>query len=105
MISSISPQILYFWDMILDMSNEQRAYFLQFATGTTLLPPGGFMNLMGSMGPRKFTIYRSTKRTQYHLDVHHFTFDKATKLWKPKLGEKKNIGRLYNVSPKELELL
>ncbi|KAA6402517.1 MAG: putative E3 ubiquitin-protein ligase SMURF1 [Streblomastix strix] len=67
---SNSPQILYFWDMILDMSNEQRAQLLQFATGTTLLPPGGFMNLMGSMGPRKFTIYRSTKGTQYLPNVH-----------------------------------
>ncbi|KAA6399765.1 MAG: hypothetical protein EZS28_004714 [Streblomastix strix] len=67
---SNSPQILYFWDMILNMSNEQRAQLLQFATGTTLLPPGGFMNLMGSMGPRKFTIYRSTKGTQYLPNIH-----------------------------------
>ncbi|KAA6377416.1 MAG: putative suppressor of deltex [Streblomastix strix] len=67
---SNSPQILFFWDMILGMCNEQRAQLLQFATGTTLLPPGGFMNLMGSMGPRKFTIYRSTKGTQYLPNVH-----------------------------------
>ncbi|KAA6361019.1 MAG: putative E3 ubiquitin-protein ligase Itchy, partial [Streblomastix strix] len=72
--NSNSPQILYFWYMILDMSNEQRAQLLQFATGTNLLPPGGFMNLMGSMGRRKFTIYRSTKGTQYlsnELDLHY----------------------------------
>ncbi|KAA6385100.1 MAG: hypothetical protein EZS28_019372, partial [Streblomastix strix] len=68
--SSNSRQILFFWDMILDMSNEQRAQLLQFATGTTLLPPGGFMNLMGSMGPMKFTIYRYTKGTQYLPNVN-----------------------------------
>ncbi|KAA6388764.1 MAG: putative suppressor of deltex [Streblomastix strix] len=67
---SNSPQILFFWDMILDMSNEQRAQLFQFATVTTLLPPGGFMNLMSSMGPRKFTIYRSIKGTQYLPNFH-----------------------------------
>ncbi|KAA6394989.1 MAG: putative E3 ubiquitin-protein ligase Itchy, partial [Streblomastix strix] len=67
---SNSPQIFFFWDMILDMSNEQRAQLLQFATGTTLLPPGGFMNLMRSMEPRKFSIYISTKRSQQLPNVH-----------------------------------
>ncbi|KAA6374277.1 MAG: putative ATP-dependent DNA helicase PIF1, partial [Streblomastix strix] len=47
--------------------------------------------------------YDSRKYT-YDQIPKHFTFDKTTKLWKPKLGGKKTVVRLYNVSPKELEL-
>ncbi|KAA6390884.1 MAG: hypothetical protein EZS28_013590 [Streblomastix strix] len=38
------------------------------------------------------------------MGVTYFTFDNVTKLWKPKLGGMKTIGRLCNVSSKELEL-
>ncbi|KAA6368103.1 MAG: putative ATP-dependent DNA helicase PIF1, partial [Streblomastix strix] len=47
--------------------------------------------------------YDSRKYT-YDQIPKHFTFDKAIKQWKPKLGGKKTVGRPYIVSHKELEL-
>ncbi|KAA6360701.1 MAG: putative E3 ubiquitin-protein ligase Itchy [Streblomastix strix] len=51
-----SPQIICFWNLVEDMSDEDRAKLLQFATGTTRLPHGGFSHLIGSAGLRKFTL-------------------------------------------------
>ncbi|KAA6393732.1 MAG: hypothetical protein EZS28_010735, partial [Streblomastix strix] len=44
-----------------------------------------------------------SRNYRYDQIPKHFTFAKATKIQKPKLSGKKTIGRLYNVSSKELE--
>ena len=38
------------------MTQEQRALVLQFATGTSRVPIGGFAELQGYSGPQQFTI-------------------------------------------------
>lgn len=48
--------ITWFWRCMEQMQNEQKARFLQFATGTSRIPVNGFKDLQGSDGPRKFTI-------------------------------------------------
>ena len=48
--------ILWFWKVVESMDNEKRARLLQFVTGTSRIPVNGFKDLMGSDGPRKFTI-------------------------------------------------
>lgn len=37
-----SPQIQWFWKLMKDFSEEQKAWFLSFVTGTTQVPLDGF---------------------------------------------------------------
>lgn len=48
--------IKWFWEALRSFDNEKRARLLQFATGTSRIPPNGFKDLQGSDGPRRFTI-------------------------------------------------
>jgi len=48
--------IVYFWKCVREFDNDMRVRLLQFATGTTRIPIGGFKNLQGLYGPRHFTI-------------------------------------------------
>ena len=43
-----SKQIIWFWKFVRSITNEQKARLLQFVTGTSRLPHGGFANLIGS---------------------------------------------------------
>ncbi|KAA6310785.1 MAG: hypothetical protein EZS28_056246, partial [Streblomastix strix] len=52
------------------MEDDERAKLLQFVTGTTRLPPGGFAKLIGSSGPRRFTIFRSQKPLTFLPSSH-----------------------------------
>ena len=60
--------------MVDSMSQDQRAKLLQFVTGTTKVPSGGFVSLVGSTGPRKFTICKANKGTQF-LPIAHTCFN------------------------------
>ncbi|EGD83203.1 ITCH protein [Salpingoeca rosetta] len=51
-----SKQITWFWEIVREFDNEQRARLLQFVTGSCRLPVGGFADLQGSNGPQKFCI-------------------------------------------------
>ena len=48
-----------FWKVLREFSQEQRAWFLQFATGTSRVPVEGFKGLVGMRGPQKFCIHRA----------------------------------------------
>ncbi|GAA5993448.1 hypothetical protein JCM11641_003937 [Rhodosporidiobolus odoratus] len=48
--------VKWFWQAVRAWPAEKRSRLLQFATGTSLVPPNGFRDLQGSDGPRKFTI-------------------------------------------------
>lgn len=53
-----SPAINYFWNIVKRYSQEERALLLQFVTGSSKVPLGGFSALQGMSGPQKFHIVR-----------------------------------------------
>jgi len=51
--------IVWFWDALKSLNREERASFLQFVTGTSKVPLGGFANLQGMRGTQKFSIHKA----------------------------------------------
>lgn len=51
--------ITWFWEALRSFNREERALFLQFVTGTSKVPLGGFAQLQGMRGNQKFSIHRS----------------------------------------------
>lgn len=66
-----SQQIMWFWAALESFEHEDRARFLQFVTGTSRVPLGGFANLEGMHGPTKFTISRASVSSTNHLPSAH----------------------------------
>jgi len=54
-----TPQIQWFWKLLGEFNKEQKAWFLQFVTGTSQVPIEGFKALIGMRGPQKFSIHRA----------------------------------------------
>ncbi|XP_033859369.1 E3 ubiquitin-protein ligase HACE1 isoform X1 [Acipenser ruthenus] len=50
------PVIKWFWDVVESFTQEERILLLQFVTGSSRVPHGGFAFLMGGSGMQKFTI-------------------------------------------------
>uniref|UniRef100_A0A3B4FSK5 E3 ubiquitin-protein ligase HACE1 n=1 Tax=Pundamilia nyererei TaxID=303518 RepID=A0A3B4FSK5_9CICH len=50
------PVIQWFWDVVTGLTQEERVLLLQFVTGSSRVPHGGFAYLMGGSGLQKFTI-------------------------------------------------
>jgi len=59
--SDSSQVVIWFFDIIRAMSQDQQKLLLKFITGTTKVPVGGFAHLYGANGPQKFTLNRLTK--------------------------------------------
>ncbi|KAH7826893.1 putative E3 ubiquitin-protein ligase Itchy [Monocercomonoides exilis] len=74
MYTESSPQVVWFWNILDSMTNEERMGVFQFVTGTTKIPQGGFANLIGSNGPRKFLINKLPRSTD-HLPSSHTCFN------------------------------
>ncbi|KAL6108647.1 hace1 [Pungitius sinensis] len=58
-ISGYDPQevvIQWFWEVVKSLSQEERVLLLQFVTGSSRVPHGGFAYLMGGSGLQKFTV-------------------------------------------------
>eukprot|EP00121_Abeoforma_whisleri_P015028 Awhi_evm1s13855 len=72
--SESSHTVQLFWEVIKSFSNEQRLQLLQFVTGTSSIPFGGFRNLYGTNGPQLFTIQKITDYTL--LPVSHTCFNR-----------------------------
>ena len=53
-----SPPIQWFWRAVRSFSQEERAKLIQFTTGTSKVPLGGFAKLQGSSGIQKFQIHK-----------------------------------------------
>ncbi|CAC5366875.1 HACE1 [Mytilus coruscus] len=51
-----SPVIKWFWEIVEDFSQENRVLLLQFTTGSSRVPFGGFAKFVGGGGPQHFTI-------------------------------------------------
>ncbi|CCX35455.1 protein of unknown function [Taphrina deformans PYCC 5710] len=66
--------IQMFFKLVTSWDNEKRARLLQFATGTSRIPIGGFKDLQGSDGPRRFTIEKAGEVTQ--LPKAHTCFNR-----------------------------
>lgn len=54
-----SDQVQWFWKVLSEFTQEQRAWFLQFATGTSRVPVEGFKGLVGMRGPQRFSLHRA----------------------------------------------
>ena len=52
------PLISWFWDILRSFTSEEKALFLQFVTGTSKVPLGGFAALQGMRGIQKFSIHK-----------------------------------------------
>ncbi|XP_064199018.1 E3 ubiquitin-protein ligase HACE1 isoform X2 [Anguilla rostrata] len=50
------PVIQWFWEVVESLTQEERILLLQFVTGSSRVPHGGFAYLMGGSGLQKFTI-------------------------------------------------
>mmetsp|Transcript_32559 Transcript_32559/g.103122 ORF Transcript_32559/g.103122 Transcript_32559/m.103122 type:complete len:502 (-) Transcript_32559:122-1627(-) len=50
--------MLWFWELVESWDEEMRAKLLQFVTGTSRVPTGGFSGLYGATGPKRFQIIR-----------------------------------------------
>ncbi|KAH9282670.1 E3 ubiquitin-protein ligase HUWE1 [Echinococcus granulosus] len=70
-----SPQVEWFWQALESFDQEDRARFLQFLTGTSRVPLGGFANLEGMHGPTKFQICRAAVSSTNHLPSAHTCFN------------------------------
>merc|ERR1712137_1385514 len=57
--TSSSPQVVWFWRVVDEMSSEERQMLLQFITGTSKMPLTGFRDLEGMTGKQKFNIHRT----------------------------------------------
>lgn len=56
--SESDPMIQWFWNAVESMDRNERAQLLQFVTGTSKVPLGGFATLMGMSGIQRFNIHR-----------------------------------------------
>jgi len=68
-----SSAIKWFWEVLDGMSQDELRKLLQFTTGTTKVPVGGFEHLYGSNGPQKFTILL---KEQHGLPSAHSCFNR-----------------------------
>ncbi|CAD2222144.1 C1 domain/Zinc finger, ZZ type/HECT-domain (ubiquitin-transferase), putative [Angomonas deanei] len=74
--SASSPQVRWFWEVVQTMTAEDKANLLQFATGASKVPHGGFANLVGTGDlPQKFTISRWMESPEL-LPLAHTCFNK-----------------------------
>ncbi|GFO42891.1 E3 ubiquitin-protein ligase huwe1-like [Plakobranchus ocellatus] len=85
-----SLQIQWFWRALRSFDQAERANFLQFVTGTSKVPLGGFGNLEGMNGTQKFQIHRDDRSTDRLPSAHtcfnqldlpaYETYDKLRKM-------------------------
>ncbi|GAA6059540.1 hypothetical protein JCM10212_006038 [Sporobolomyces blumeae] len=70
------PVVEWFWEAVRAWPAEKRARLLQFVTGTSRTPSGGFRDLQGSDGPRKFTIEKAVGESKGALPKSHTYFNR-----------------------------
>lgn len=57
--ASSDPVIVWWWRALKSFNREERAKVLSFATGTSRVPLGGFVDLQGVQGVQRFSIHRA----------------------------------------------
>jgi len=53
------PMIVWWWRALKSFNRDERAKVLSFATGTSRVPLGGFVDLQGVQGVQRFSIHRA----------------------------------------------
>lgn len=57
------PVIQNFWSVLRKFSNEEKALFVQFVTGTSKVPLDGFQSLQGSEGVQMFSVHKAYNKS------------------------------------------
>ena len=57
--TAASQVVQWLWEVLKEMDMEDRARFVQFATGTSKVPLEGFKGLQGVSGPQRFQIHKA----------------------------------------------
>lgn len=61
--------MLWFWEVLKTLSDSEKSDFLMFSTGSPLVPFGGFKNLRGPNGPKKFSISKDFN-SEHFIKAH-----------------------------------
>jgi len=70
-----SHAIKWFWEVLGELTNPEKAEFLQFVTGSSKVPIEGFSALQGMRGPHKFNIHKIYEGDFNRLPVAHTCFN------------------------------
>lgn len=65
-----SQVIIWMWEVLSEFSNEERAEFIQFVTGSSKVPLEGFGALPGMGGFQKFQVHKSFASTERLPTAH-----------------------------------
>jgi len=57
--TAAGPVIQWFWQVVEGMNREERSMLVQFITGSSKVPLGGFKDLQGMHGTQRFNIHRT----------------------------------------------
>ncbi|KAH8107868.1 hypothetical protein BXZ70DRAFT_1014411, partial [Cristinia sonorae] len=68
--TSSDPVIVWWWRALKSFNREERAKVLSFATGTSRVPLGGFVDLQGVQGVQRFSIHRAYGDTDRLPSAH-----------------------------------
>ncbi|TCD71204.1 hypothetical protein EIP91_011682 [Steccherinum ochraceum] len=68
--TSSDPVIVWWWRALKSFNREERAKVLSFATGTSRVPLGGFVELQGVQGVQRFSIHRAYGDTDRLPQAH-----------------------------------
>ncbi|KAL6310318.1 hypothetical protein BKA93DRAFT_924556 [Sparassis latifolia] len=68
--TSSDPVIVWWWRALKSFNREERAKVLSFATGTSRVPLGGFVDLQGVQGVQRFSIHRAYGDTDRLPQAH-----------------------------------
>jgi len=72
-IPSSSQLIQWFWEVVDDMTQEEKANLVQFVTGTSKVPINGFKSLQGMNGTQRFQIHKASGKDR--LPTAHTCFN------------------------------
>ena len=72
--TSSDPVIVWFWRALKSFNREERAKVLSFATGTSRVPLGGFVELQGVQGTQRFSIHKAYGDTDRLPQAHTCKF-------------------------------
>jgi len=68
--TSSDPVIVWWWRALKSFNREERAKVLSFATGTSRVPLGGFVELQGVQGVQRFSIHKAYGDTDRLPQAH-----------------------------------
>jgi E3 ubiquitin-protein ligase HUWE1 len=63
-------EIVWFWNVIFSLSRNEKASFLQFATGSSKVPLAGFAELPGMRGVQKFSLHKAAGSNGALMSAH-----------------------------------